>query len=92
MLMAIAKFFVLLGISLITLYSYALWGSESSPLRFFLWPGGISIVVGLILRIILSWYMRVIHRATQIDRRRQKIRAKIRFSKMSVRKLSPGNP
>lgn len=92
LLMAVAKFLVLLGISLVTLYSYALWGSESSPLRFLLWPGCGCIVAALVLRIVLSRYMRAIHRATQIDHRRRKIREKIRFSKMSVRKLSPDQP
>lgn len=87
LLLAVANFLMLLGVSLLTLFTYSLWGSEASPLRFLLWPAVGAMVLSVVLRIVVNRYMRLVHRAAQIDRRRRKIHEKIRFSKLSVRKL-----
>ena len=87
LLLALARFFLLLGMIFLVLWSYSVWGSTPSPLGALLWPAWILIAASLGLRLFFGWYAKVLHRAERIERRREKIREKIRFSKLSTRKL-----
>jgi sterol desaturase/sphingolipid hydroxylase (fatty acid hydroxylase superfamily) len=86
--LALSRFFLALGLVVLTLWSYALWGSTTTPLRVLLWPAIILLVAAVALRLFFHWYARVIHRAARIEQRRAHIRRKVRLSRLSNRKLN----
>lgn len=85
--MAVARFLTLLGVILLTMWSYSVWGSDTSPLALLLWPAIAILLVSLLLRSILHWVRRWIVRASLLERRRLVLRDRIRMSQAAIRKL-----
>lgn len=84
---ALSRFSMLLGVLLLVAWSYSIWGSEVSPLGALLVPAVVLMVLSILIRLVLGWVLRWIRRAVAIDRRRRRIQQRVRFSKMSVKKL-----
>ncbi|CAN5339747.1 hypothetical protein BH09SUM1_BH09SUM1_16190 [soil metagenome] len=79
-----ARFLNLLGFAMLVLWSYSLWGSETSPLASLLIPGIILIVISIALRILIVWLARWMGRATRLQQRRRAVQRKVRLSRESV--------
>lgn len=84
--LAVDWFFWLLGILLLTAWSYSVWGSASSPLRHLFWPGVGLMLVSVVIRLVLRGVMRWTHRTLQLQRRRSEVQRRVRATR-EIRKM-----
>lgn len=83
---ALGRFFMMLGVLGLVAWSYALWGSEATPLRHLFWPAIALIFVSVIIRMALLRWVAWIRRALRLQKKKQEVRDYVRSRSQIVRK------
>lgn len=60
---AVARLMTMMGVLLLTLWSYSVWGSDESPLARLLFPGLLLLALGIAFGVIFDRLMTPIRRA-----------------------------
>lgn len=85
--LALAQLLTLLGVLLLAAWSYAIWGSENSPLAELLWPALVVLALGAAIRMSLQFSIQWTRRVRLLHRRRHRVRERVRQSKIEIAKL-----
>lgn len=83
---ALGRFFMLLGVLGLVAWSYALWGSEATPLRHLFWPAIALIVASVAIRLGVLRWVAWMRRALRLQKKKIEVREFVRSRSQIVRK------